>query len=113
MARKILLLLFPVAIAVLVAVQWQELVRYFKIEQMDFGGGHPEVVPAEARRHPLRPAGPRRGPPARPRGSQRVPYHAILRSPSRHPADTMWMLLSSSPGARPKITRRPTQSLRC
>jgi hypothetical protein len=47
MARKVLLLLLPVTIAVLVAAQWQELVRYFKIEQMDFGSGHPEAVPAE------------------------------------------------------------------
>jgi hypothetical protein len=50
MAGKVLSLLLPVSIAALVASQWRELVRYFKIEQMDFGAGHPELVPAEGER---------------------------------------------------------------
>jgi hypothetical protein len=47
MARKVVVLLFPVAIAVVVAVGWRDMVRYLRIEQMDLGSGHPELVPAE------------------------------------------------------------------
>jgi len=47
MTRKVVVLLFPAAVAVLVAVGWRDIVRYLKIEQMDLGAGHPELVPAE------------------------------------------------------------------
>lgn len=47
MAGKVFRLLLPVSVAVLIAIQWRDLVRYFKIERMDFGHGHPELVPAE------------------------------------------------------------------
>lgn len=53
MASKALRVLLPVSVVVLIAVQWRDLVRYFRIKQMSFGSGHPEVVPAEGgRRYP-------------------------------------------------------------
>ena len=47
MARKALLLLLSASVAMAVASQWRELVRYVKLEQMSSGGGHPENVPVE------------------------------------------------------------------
>lgn len=47
MTRRLLRFLVPAALGALVAMQWQEIVRYLKIEQMSAGGGHPEYVPAE------------------------------------------------------------------
>jgi hypothetical protein len=47
MAGKVRRLLLLVSIGALIAVQWREIVRYFKIEMMNVGDGHPEVVPAE------------------------------------------------------------------
>jgi hypothetical protein len=47
MARKALLLLLPVSLAVAVASQWREITRYVKLEQMSSGGGHPENVQVE------------------------------------------------------------------
>jgi hypothetical protein len=43
--------LFPVAVALggLIAIQWQDIVRYMKIRQMSYGDGHPENVPARGR----------------------------------------------------------------
>jgi hypothetical protein len=47
MARKALRVLLPASVAILVASQWREIVRYLKIERMSVGSGHPEVVPVE------------------------------------------------------------------
>ena len=47
---RALRLLLPVSIGVLIAIQWRDLVRYLRIERMDFGKGHPELVPAEGDR---------------------------------------------------------------
>jgi hypothetical protein len=47
MAGKVLRLLLPVSVAVLIAVQWRDMMRYLRIKQMSFGDGHPEVVPVE------------------------------------------------------------------
>jgi hypothetical protein len=44
------------ALALLVASQWQDIVRYFKIKQLGDGEGHPENVPARGRvSYPQRP----------------------------------------------------------
>jgi hypothetical protein len=55
MAGKVLRLLLPVSIGALIAVQWHEIVRYIKIQMMNVGDGHPEVVPAEGERGYHRP----------------------------------------------------------
>ncbi len=52
---RALRLLLPVSIGVLIAIQWRDLVRYLKIEQLDFGDGHPELVPVEGERGYPRP----------------------------------------------------------
>jgi hypothetical protein len=49
MARKMLRLLLPVTIGAVIAGMWPEIVRYFKIEMMSYGSGHPELVPARGR----------------------------------------------------------------
>jgi hypothetical protein len=49
MARKALRWLLPVSLAAVVASQWRDIARYLKIEQMSFGQGHPENVPARGR----------------------------------------------------------------
>ena len=45
MARKTLRVLLPASVAILVASQWREIVRYLKISQMSRGDGHPQAVP--------------------------------------------------------------------
>ena len=37
------------ALGAFVALSWRDIVRYFRIEEMDWGNGHPEVVPARGR----------------------------------------------------------------
>ena len=49
MARKVMRLLLPISFCALVAGLWPEIVRYFKIEMMSVGSGHPELVPARGR----------------------------------------------------------------
>lgn len=46
MTRRLVRFLVPAALGALVAVQWPEIVRYFKIELMSSGDGHPQMVPA-------------------------------------------------------------------
>jgi hypothetical protein len=46
MFRKVLLFGIPLAVAGLIASQWQEITRYMKVKQMSSGTGHPENVPA-------------------------------------------------------------------
>ena len=46
MIRKVLWLSVPAALVALVALQWQDVLRYAKIKQMSLGKGHPEMVPA-------------------------------------------------------------------
>ena len=58
MARKALIVLLPAALIALVASQWPEIVRYLKIEQMSWGGGRPQLVPAAGHHsYPARPGG--------------------------------------------------------
>jgi hypothetical protein len=58
MARKVLRLLLPISIGALIAGLWPEIVRYFKIEMMSVGSGHPGLVPAHGRRgYPEGPGG--------------------------------------------------------
>jgi hypothetical protein len=55
--KKLLWLAIPVGLAALIASQWQDIIRYLKIEEMSMGRGHPEVVPAEGRiAYPQKPA---------------------------------------------------------
>jgi len=43
-------------VALIVASQWQDIVRYFKTQQLSMGQGHPENVPARGRAsYPQRP----------------------------------------------------------
>jgi hypothetical protein len=49
MARKILRVLVPAGVALLVASQWADIKRYFKIKQLSVQQGHPENVPAHGR----------------------------------------------------------------
>jgi hypothetical protein len=57
MARKALLLL-PATVAVLVAIQWREISRYIKIQQMSRGSGNPQAVPAAGQHaYPKHPGG--------------------------------------------------------
>jgi hypothetical protein len=46
MVRKAFGWLLTAAVAGVVASQWSDITRYFKIEQMSFGHGRPDVVPA-------------------------------------------------------------------
>jgi hypothetical protein len=56
MGGKGLRLLFPAALALLVASQWQDIVRYLKLKQLSTGQGHPEYVPVRGRAsYPQRP----------------------------------------------------------
>ena len=56
MARKVLLVLLPAAVVTLVALQWREIARYVKINQMSRGEGHPKLVPAAGQHsYPTRP----------------------------------------------------------
>jgi hypothetical protein len=56
MAGKILGFLGLVSLAAVVASQWTDIVRYFKIEQLSAGAGHPGYVPVSGRpRYPQRP----------------------------------------------------------
>lgn len=58
MARKTLGVLVPVGAALLVASQWTDIKRYFKIKRLSAGHGHPRNVPAEGRqRYPQHPGG--------------------------------------------------------
>ena len=58
MARKLLLVLLPAAVVTLVALQWREIARYVKINQMSRGEGHPKLVPAAGQHsYPRRPGG--------------------------------------------------------
>ena len=50
MVGKALGVLVPVGMALLVASQWADIVRYLKIRELSQGRGHPEAVPAEGRR---------------------------------------------------------------
>jgi len=61
MARKALGWLLTAAVAAAVASQWSDIARYFKIEQMSFGQGRPDVVPAVGKH--AYPAGPGAGTP--------------------------------------------------
>jgi hypothetical protein len=56
MVGKGLRFLVPAALALLVAAQWQDIIRYVKISQLSTGQGHPENVPARGRAsYPQRP----------------------------------------------------------
>jgi len=56
MVGKALRFLVVTALGVLVARQWPDIVRYFKIKQLSVGQGHPEYVPARGRAsYPQRP----------------------------------------------------------
>jgi hypothetical protein len=44
--RKAVLWLVPLLLGVLIASQWQDIIRYVKIRQMSLGQGRPQVVPA-------------------------------------------------------------------
>jgi hypothetical protein len=56
MVGKGLRFLVPTAVALIVASQWQDIVRYFKTQQLSMGQGHPENVPARGRAsYPQRP----------------------------------------------------------
>ena len=47
MIRKMMLFMIPIGLlGLLLASQWQDVIRYLKIKQMSMGGGHPENVPA-------------------------------------------------------------------
>jgi hypothetical protein len=50
MIRKVLWFSIPAALGALLAIGWQDALRYAKIKKMDLGRGHPEVVPAEGRK---------------------------------------------------------------
>ena len=49
MIRKAVLWAVPVLLGVLIASQWQDIIRYVKIKQMSLGQGRPQVVPAAGR----------------------------------------------------------------
>jgi Family of unknown function (DUF6893) len=49
MLRKALGLAVPAGAAVLVASQWADIRRYFKIRQLSVRRGHPQNVPAQGR----------------------------------------------------------------
>lgn len=49
MARKALRVLVPAAVTLLVASQWVDIKRYYKIKQLSVRQGHPENVPARGR----------------------------------------------------------------
>lgn len=56
MLGKGLRFLAPAALALLVASQWQDILRYLKIAQLSAGHGHPGNVPARGRAsYPQRP----------------------------------------------------------
>jgi hypothetical protein len=56
MVSKGLRFLFPAALALLVASQWQDVVRYLRLKQLSVGQGHPENVPVRGRAsYPQRP----------------------------------------------------------
>ena len=58
MARKALWMLVPVGVTLLVASQWVDIKRYFKIKQLSVRQGHPENVPARGRTaYPRMPGG--------------------------------------------------------
>lgn len=58
MARKALGLLVPMGVTLLVASQWTDIKRYYKIKRLSSGHGHPENVPAQGRKmYPQNPAG--------------------------------------------------------
>jgi len=46
MMRKVFGFMVPAALGLIIASQWQDLVRYLKIRQLSQGSGHPENVPA-------------------------------------------------------------------
>jgi hypothetical protein len=50
MARKALGVLVPMGLTLLVASQWTDIRRYFKIKRLSAGRGHPENVPAQGRK---------------------------------------------------------------
>lgn len=51
MVGKILAFVGLASLAALVASQWTDIVRYFKIEQLTAGAGHPGYVPVSGRPH--------------------------------------------------------------
>jgi hypothetical protein len=56
--RKAVLWLVPLLLGVLIASQWQDIIRYVKIKQMSLGQGRPQVVPAAGTTaYPKNPAG--------------------------------------------------------
>ena len=58
MIRKSALWLATLLLGVLIASQWQDIIRYVKIKQMSLGQGRPQVVPvAGTRAYPQNPAG--------------------------------------------------------
>ncbi len=58
MIRKAVLWLVPLLLGVLIASQWQDIIRYVKIKQMSLGQGRPQVVPAAGTTaYPQNPAG--------------------------------------------------------
>jgi hypothetical protein len=50
MIRKMLWFSIPAALGALLAIGWQDAVRYAKIKRMSLGRGHPEIVPAEGKK---------------------------------------------------------------
>ena len=58
MVRMALRMLVPVGVALLIASQWTDIKRYFKIKQLSVRQGHPENVPARGRTaYPQTPGG--------------------------------------------------------
>ena len=58
MVRKAFLVLLPASVVILIASQWREISRYLKIEQMSWGAGRPQAVPAVGQHaYPSRPGG--------------------------------------------------------
>jgi hypothetical protein len=47
--RKMIWLSGPAVVGALVALSWQDILRYAKMRQISIGGGHPEVVPVEGK----------------------------------------------------------------
>ena len=58
MVRKALRVLIPMGMTLLVASQWVDIKRYFKIKQLSARQSHPERVPARGRTmYPQTPGG--------------------------------------------------------
>ncbi|HYZ52252.1 MAG TPA: hypothetical protein VE733_01905 [Streptosporangiaceae bacterium] len=50
MLRKMLWFSIPAVLGVLLAIGWQDVVRFTRIKKMSLGKGHPEIVPVEGRK---------------------------------------------------------------